>query len=227
MEVMVGSSFRIGMAAYVRDRSGVAAQGKAVPVALSLANETRRSGSQIGIGFRVSSKSQEELSEESASSIGENSENEEEEDNSISFQEGGALTSFISSLEDSLSIKRGLSSYYMGKSKSFANLMEATNSSSAKDLEKAENPVNKRRTLLIANKLRRKECSASHFSTWINPNSMPLLALQESNHEDHNDDDYEDDDMMMMKKKKGLLVQTERSCCLSSLQEKDDDGGGS
>lgn len=107
MEVMVGSSFGIGMAAYVRDRGGVSAQDKAVQTALFLADESERGGSQIGIGLRMSSndsKSPEESSD-SSSSIGESSENEEEEDDAVSFQGGGGLDSFSSSLEDSLPIK--------------------------------------------------------------------------------------------------------------------------
>ncbi|CAH2061221.1 unnamed protein product [Thlaspi arvense] len=248
MEVMVGSPFGISMAAYVRDRGGVSAQDKTVPAALFMADESRRvGGSQIGIGLRVRTKSPEESSEEdSSSSIGESSENEdeEEEDDAVSFQGGGGtLDSFSSSLEDSLPIKRGLSNHYVGKSKSFGNLMEASNRN-AKDLEKAENPFNKRRRLIIASKLRRRErsLSASNFYTWQNPNSMPLLALQEPNEEDHNDnDDYEGGDdgndqtvkllekrkkmMMMMKNKRDLMAQTQSCFCLSSLQEEDDNDG--
>lgn len=107
----MGSPFEIGMAAYVRDRGGVSAQDKAEPAALFLADESRRGGAQIElarrIGLRVpSSKSPEESSEDSSSSIGESSENEEEEeDDAVSFQGGGGLDSFSSSLEDSLPIK--------------------------------------------------------------------------------------------------------------------------
>lgn len=109
--------------------------------------------------------------------------------------------------------------------------MEAA-SNNVKDLEKVENPFNKRRRLLIANKLRRRgrSMSASNFYSWQNPNSMPLLALQEPNEEDHND--YEDDDgddhrkmMMMMKNKRELMAQTRSCFCLSSLQEEDDGDG--
>ncbi|EFH56852.1 hypothetical protein ARALYDRAFT_481311 [Arabidopsis lyrata subsp. lyrata] len=186
MEVMVGSSYGIGMAAYVRDRGGVSAQDKAVQTALFLADESGRGGSQIGIGLRMSnnSKSPEESSD-SSSSIGESSENEEEEEDDAVSCQRGTLDSFSSSLEDSLPIKRGLSNHYVGKSKSFGNLMEAA--STAKDLEKVENPFNKRRRLVIANKLRRRgrSMSASSFYSWQNPNSMPLLALQEPNEEDH------------------------------------------
>lgn len=115
MEVMVGSSFGIGMAACVRDRVGVSAQDKAVPPpALFMAGESGRGGSQIGLASRIGlsmsrSKSGEESSEDSSSSsIGEISENEEEEeDDAVSShgEGGGALDSFSSSLEDSLPIK--------------------------------------------------------------------------------------------------------------------------
>ncbi|XP_010429436.1 PREDICTED: uncharacterized protein LOC104713904 [Camelina sativa] len=239
MEVMVGSSFGIGMAAYVRDRGGVtAAQDKAVQTALFLADESGRGGSQIGIGLRMS-KSPEESSDSSSSSIGESSENEEEEeeeDDTVSYRGGGGtLDSFSSSLEDSLPIKRGLSNHYVGKSKSFGNLMEAASNNNAKDLEKFENPFNKRRRLVIANKLRMRgrSMSASNFYSWQNPNSMPLLALQEPNEDDHHhhNDEYEDEDddddrrkmaMMMMKNKRDLMAQTRSCFCLSSLQEEDD-----
>ncbi|KAG7572037.1 hypothetical protein ISN44_As09g004350 [Arabidopsis suecica] len=235
MEVMVGSSYGIGMAAYVRDRGGVSAQDKAVQTALFLADESGRGGSQIGIGLTMSinnSKSPEESSD-SSSSIGESSENEEEEEDDAVSCQRGTLDSFSSSLEDSLPIKRGLSNHYVGKSKSFGNLMEAA--STAKDLEKVENPFNKRRRLVIANKLRRRgrSMSASSFYSWQNPNSMPLLALQEPNEEDDHNDGYEDDDgdddhrkiMMMMKNKRDLMAQTRSCFCLSSLQEEDDGDG--
>ncbi|CAF1861541.1 hypothetical protein HID58_062197 [Brassica napus] len=246
MEVMVGSPFGIGMEACVRDRTGVSAQDKTVPAAaLFSADEPGRGGSPIGfasrIGLRMNRKSPEESSEDSSSSIGECSENEEEEeDDAVSFQRGGGggtLVSFTSSLEDSLPIKRGLSNHYVGKSKSFGNLMEQTNIN-AKDLEKGENPFNKRRRLLIANKLRSRgrSMSVSNFYSWQNPNSVSLLAVQEHNEVNHhNDDDYqknEDGDQtikllekrnMLMKNKRDLMAQTQSCFCLSSLQEEEED----
>lgn len=118
----------------------------------------------------------------------------------------------------------------MGKSKSFGNLMEASNSN-AKDLEKGENPFNKRRRLLIANKLKRRggrSLSASHFYSWQNPNSMPLLALEEPNDKDRDADDLtlklleKREMMIIMKNKRDLMAQTQSCFCLSSLQEEDD-----
>ncbi|KAL4033967.1 hypothetical protein IC575_007085 [Cucumis melo] len=88
----------------------------------------------------------------------------------------------IRSLEESLPIKRGLSSHFSGKSKSFANLAEAK---SVKDIEKPENSLNKRRRILIASKLAKK----SSFYAWPNPKSMPLLTLREEEDDDNNDDE--------------------------------------
>lgn len=125
--------------------------------------------------------------------------------------------------------RRGLSNHYIGKSKSFGNLMEA------KDLEKVESPLNKRRRLLIANKLRRRS-SLSSFSIYskINPNSMPLLALQESDQDDihkyNHDDDSSDDEtsklqekrMKMTNNNRDLMVHQTKSCfSLTSFQDDD------
>ncbi|CAN8284155.1 unnamed protein product [Cochlearia groenlandica] len=218
MEVMVGSSFGIGVSAYVRERDGVSAQDKA----LFLADESKRGGGSRRIGLSLSCESPEESSEDSSSSIGESN-----DDDDVSDQ--GGFDSFSSSLEDSLPNKRGLSNHYVGKSKSFGNLMEAKNFD-AKDLEKTENPLNKKRRLIIANKMKlrgKRSFSASNFYTWQNPNSLPLLALQESNRdrkeEEGDGDDNDDQTTMMMKNKRDLIVQTHSCFCLSSLQEEEDD----
>lgn len=79
-------------------------------------------------------------------------------------------------------IRRGLSSHFSGKSKSFANLAEAK---SVKDIEKHENSLNKRRRILIASKLAKK----SSFYAWPNPKSMPLLTLREEEDDDNNDEE--------------------------------------
>lgn len=51
--------------------------------------------------------------------------------------------------------------------------------SSVKELQKQENPFNKRRRVLIASKWSRR----SSFYTWSNPKSMPLLPLAEDSDE--------------------------------------------
>ncbi|KFK29730.1 hypothetical protein AALP_AA7G171400 [Arabis alpina] len=208
---------------------GTTAQDKDVSAALFLTEETSSGGGERRIGLRRCGRSPAEELSESSSSVGENEE--EEEDDDVSSQ-GRWIDSFSSSLEDSLPIKRGLSNHYIGKSKSFGNLMEASN---AKDLEKVESPLNKRRRLLIANKLRRS--SLSSFSM-INPNSMPLLALQESDDEERkyngnnynvDDDDSSDDEGSKLQEKRrkmgnnnrDFMVQTHSCICLTSFQDDD------
>ncbi|CAN7015397.1 hypothetical protein IGI04_013604 [Brassica rapa subsp. trilocularis] len=210
--------------------AGVPAQEKAAPEALFLTEESSRGGR-----LRRCVKSP----PESSSSVGvtgessESEEEEEEEDGTVSSQ-GRWLDSSSSSLEDSLPIKRGLSNHYIGKSKSFGNLMgmEVNNT---KDLEKVESPLNKRRRLLIANKLRRRSLSSSFsFYPKTNLNSMPLLALQESDEDDHkynNDDDDDDssdeeinklqDKRMKMTNNRDFMVQTQSCFCLSSFPDDD------
>ncbi|KAL6350693.1 hypothetical protein AAG906_028150 [Vitis piasezkii] len=61
---------------------------------------------------------------------------------------------------------RGLSNCFTGRSKSFSNLL---NVNTVADLQKEDNPFNKRRRTLIAYKLLRKN---SGFYSWKNPNSM-------------------------------------------------------
>lgn len=69
-------------------------------------------------------------------------------------------------------LRRGLSNHFMGKSKSFTDLSQVN---TVKELQKQENPFNKRRRVQIASKWSRK----SSFYTWSNPKSMPLLPLLE------------------------------------------------
>ncbi|CAH8387429.1 unnamed protein product [Eruca vesicaria subsp. sativa] len=136
----------------------LAAKDKAAPAAMFLTEETSRSG--VMIGLRRCVKSQlEEISESSSFVIvsGKSSKNEKEKEHVVLSQR----TWFGSSLEDSLLIKRGLPNHYIGKSKSFGNLMEASN---AKDLMKVESLLNKRRRLIMANKLRRRSPFSSFSS---------------------------------------------------------------
>ncbi|XP_010438029.1 PREDICTED: uncharacterized protein LOC104721688 isoform X2 [Camelina sativa] len=177
MEVLVGSTFR--------DRRNDTAHDQGVQAGMS---------SRIGLR-----RCDITPSESWSSSVGESSENEEEQDDEVSSARGRW---------------RGLSNHYIGKSKSFGNLMEAE--SNAKGLEKVESPLNKKRRLLIANKLRRRRSSSlsSSFSIYSNknPNSMPLLALQESDledihkYKDDNDDDSSDDDETSKLKEKRMKM---------------------
>ncbi|KAK6944740.1 hypothetical protein RJ641_025846 [Dillenia turbinata] len=92
----------------------------------------------------------------SSSSIGKNSDLSSDGDDDSGDAEvqssfnGGPLDS-VDALEDVLPIKRGISKFYCGKSKSFASLADAA-SSSIKDLAKPENAYNKKRKNLIASR---------------------------------------------------------------------------
>ncbi|CAK8568746.1 unnamed protein product [Lathyrus sativus] len=123
-------------------------------------------------------------SPESSSSIGtpDDSDNDEEVQSQMKTRNGlGSLDS----LEDSLPIKRGLSSHFEGKSKSFTDLSQVSNLT---ELRKQESPFNKRRRVLIASKFSRK----SSFYSWSNPKSMPLLPVDEDDDDAYDHEYYED-----------------------------------
>ncbi|XP_066372047.1 protein OXIDATIVE STRESS 3 LIKE 2-like [Miscanthus floridulus] len=99
------------------------------------------------------------------SSIGAVSDDEEEDGEEVNSggtstaagRKGGALASMdMDALDDALPIKRGLSNFFSGKSRSFANLQDAASAvTSARDLAKPENPFNKRRRVLRCCSIRR------------------------------------------------------------------------
>ncbi|XP_074588571.1 protein OXIDATIVE STRESS 3 LIKE 2-like [Curcuma longa] len=93
-----------------------------------------------------------------ASSAGELEEEEEEVE---SHREENPLACF-QSLEESLPIKRGLSSFFSGKSKSFLSLSEAAMATAtARDLLKPEHALNKRRRILAVSKIMRRGASCA------------------------------------------------------------------
>ncbi|XP_065850632.1 protein OXIDATIVE STRESS 3 LIKE 4-like [Euphorbia lathyris] len=184
MEVLVGPTFGIEVSSSSSAAAYVSSQDENSPPCIFLKeDEIVGSGSLIGAP---------DASSGSSSSIGspDDSEDEEgEEVNSVILSKSGL--SSLDSLEESLPIKSGLSNHFTGKSKSFANLSDVLMSSSSvtvKDLEKPENPFNKRRRLILANKWSRKS-----FYSWSNPKSMPLLTLNEE-HEEQNQHEEEDEE---------------------------------
>ncbi|KFK26353.1 hypothetical protein AALP_AA8G237500 [Arabis alpina] len=98
----------------------------------------------------------------SDSSIGRNSDDGEEDagENEVESTYKGSLD-MMESLEEVLPIRKGISKYYNGKSKSFTNLAEEgassssllTSSSSMKDLAKPENPYSRRRRNLLCHQI--------------------------------------------------------------------------
>ncbi|CAO2173444.1 unnamed protein product [Urochloa humidicola] len=120
-----------------------------------------------------------------SSSIGENSGDEEEVESKV---EGLGMIGLgtLESLEDALPIKRGISNFYAGKSKSFTSLAEAA---AAKEIAKPENPFNKRRRVLAAWNRRRASCSA--LATVYLP---PLLAPDHTVVEEDDEEGADDED---------------------------------
>ncbi|KAK8499373.1 hypothetical protein V6N13_010593 [Hibiscus sabdariffa] len=169
MEVLAGPSFGMEAAA-------AAATATATTTATFV---IERRPEEKKIGSSCFFLKEEDVSSESSSSIGSSGNSgDEEEDGVVSSRASGSLGS-LGSLEDSLPIKRGLSNHYAGKSKSFANLLDV---STVKEVEKAENPFNKRRRVLLANRWCSRSRKSSFYS-WQNPNSMPLLPLNEDDEE--------------------------------------------
>ncbi|XP_062099244.1 protein OXIDATIVE STRESS 3 LIKE 4-like [Humulus lupulus] len=172
MEVFVGPTFGIDVSsppAYVMDP----AQDKH-PVASCLFLKEDGAGSEICVPNKPQPADE---SSDCSSSIGAPEDSDEDgvssqgDADEVQSKFRGGSFSTLDSIEEALPIKSGLSNHFSGKSKSFTNLAEV---SVVTDLKKKENPLNKRRRLLIASKWSRKS-----FYSWANPKSMPLLTLNE------------------------------------------------
>ncbi|XP_055824678.1 protein OXIDATIVE STRESS 3 LIKE 1-like [Solanum dulcamara] len=113
------------------------------------------------LGLRVQVKQEDEddrTSSSSSSSIGRNSDDSPPAGGSSLDGDGeevqspfkpGALDN-LESLEEVLPIKRGISSFYAGKSKSYTSLADAASCSSLKDMVKPENAYTRKRKNLLA-----------------------------------------------------------------------------
>ncbi|KAI9192403.1 hypothetical protein LWI28_022423 [Acer negundo] len=97
-------------------------------------------------------------SSSSTSSIGRNSdlsgrsseeEDEDSEENEVQSSYKGPLL-VMDSLEEALPLRRGISNFYNGKSKSFTSLAEASSASSVKEIAKQENAYTRRRRNILA-----------------------------------------------------------------------------
>ncbi|CAL9106742.1 unnamed protein product [Musa acuminata var. zebrina] len=214
-----------------------------VSLPLRLHGEGQEEGKEVEAarkrnGFCLEGRVEAEESSESssigaASSSSEKDEKEEEEEAVESKRKDGAFGS-LDPLEDSLPIKRGLSNFFSGKSKSFASLSDAA-MASAGELVKPENPFNKRRRLLMASKMRR-----ASYTSLVRPPLPPLLPSAHTVEEEADDDDdkeqqQEDDDTNKNKrhgtditntnknknknKKQGAAFRSPRSFSLSDLQQ--------
>ncbi|KAM5565394.1 suppressor protein SRP40 [Rosa sericea] len=241
MDVLVGSTSAATASCLFLNQNGVVGGGK---------SGTGACGGGGGAPQKARSEQPDSFSSGSSSSIGAPDDSDEEnaskegsgdvtdsEEVQSKFNGRGGLTSLgsMGSLEDSLPIKRGLSNYFSGKSKSFASLSDVvTTATTVKELEKRDNPFNKRRRVLIASKWSRKSSSSS-FYNHPNPKSMPLLASLNEDEEEPEPEETQEDpssgqsssdekEPHMVRTPKlldrGLKSFKSRSCyCLSDLQE--------
>ncbi|XP_059318433.1 protein OXIDATIVE STRESS 3 LIKE 2-like [Lycium ferocissimum] len=97
-------------------------------------------------------------SSSSSSSIGRNSDDDDDSDADVdgdaqevqsSFKPGGGLDN-LEALEEVLPIKRSISKFYAGKSKSFTSLADAASISSVKEIVKPEDAYSRKRKNLLA-----------------------------------------------------------------------------
>ncbi|KAK1288498.1 hypothetical protein QJS10_CPB19g01894 [Acorus calamus] len=108
--------------------------------------------------FRSPHKAAEEEEGSCSSSIGRDSDcSETGSDGGGSSEETEVQSSYkgpldtMDALEESLPIRRSISKFYCGKSKSFTSLADASSSSSStKDLAKPENPFNRKRKIFLS-----------------------------------------------------------------------------
>ncbi|KAL8153023.1 hypothetical protein V2J09_010783 [Rumex salicifolius] len=112
--------------------------------------ERGQSGSGSDSSFCRFSK-EPEMSSAESSSIGMNSDEDEEEgDDEIQGPLRGELKASMDSLEEALPMRRGISSFYNGKSKSFTSLADASSHPSIKSIVKPETAYSRKRRNLLA-----------------------------------------------------------------------------
>ncbi|KAK9946758.1 hypothetical protein M0R45_012205 [Rubus argutus] len=234
MDVLVGSTSAATASCLFLNQNGVGGPGIGVCRGGSEKEDSLSSSSSSSIGAPDDSDDENESKQGSGDVT-----DSEEVESKLKGGGGGGLTSLgsMDCLEDSLPIKRGLSNYFSGKSKSFASLSDVvTSATTVKELEKRENPFNKRRRVLIASKWSRMSSSSS-FYNHPNPKSMPLLTLNEHEDEDQEQEPEEtqedpSSDQSSSDEKEPHMIRTpklldrglksfkSRSCyCLSDLQQ--------
>ncbi|KAK4274536.1 hypothetical protein QN277_017740 [Acacia crassicarpa] len=141
------------------DPSGLKRVGTCAP-AFFQSPEDRKLSTRMGGNSEVPAEFSDDLcstSSSSTSSIGRNSDLSSERstgdedcgENEAQSAYKGPLD-MMESLEEMLPIRRGISEFYNGKSKSFTSLAEASFSSSVKDIAKPENAYTRRRRNLMA-----------------------------------------------------------------------------
>ncbi|KAM7274945.1 hypothetical protein ACFE04_016811 [Oxalis oulophora] len=135
-----------------------------MPIALQRNTTTRNNNNQIHQLNNNNNMSPPHASDDddgsySSTSIGMNSSDDiSDDDDEVHSCFKGPLDT-MDVLEQVLPIKKGISKFYNGKSKSFTSLADISDvSSSAKDLAKPKNPFNKKRKNLLVNRHLDMQC---------------------------------------------------------------------
>ncbi|KAL4571158.1 hypothetical protein LXL04_017909 [Taraxacum kok-saghyz] len=137
----------------------------------------------------------EECNSSSSSSIGNDSDDDREEDVESRYNDhhnnNGSFDNAIQALEEALPIRRGISSFYNGKSKSFTSLTDVwpSTSSSIQDIAKPENAYTRKRKNLGAFKLSnintgrisKKPRPTTFQQSQVNRRSFSMVNLHQCN----------------------------------------------
>ncbi|XP_022131782.1 uncharacterized protein LOC111004861 [Momordica charantia] len=100
---------------------------------------------------RCSSSSSSSIGENSGLSVKSSDNDDDGENNEAESSYKGPLG--MESLEEVLPMRRGISNFYNGKSKSFTSLAEASSAATIKDIAKPENAYSRKRRNLLASNL--------------------------------------------------------------------------
>ncbi|XP_058068086.1 protein OXIDATIVE STRESS 3 LIKE 4-like [Magnolia sinica] len=140
------------------------------------------------------------------------------EEDEVQSKFNGGLGS-MGLLEESLPIKRGLSNFFRGKSKSFASLSNIT---SVEDMAKPENPFNKRRRTLLACKTAwSKRAFYSPLNTSLPALTPPDRTLEGSESESEEEEEKEESPIppLPIKGRKFKSFRSPRSFSLTDLRD--------
>lgn len=178
-----------------------------------------------GYSFRESDGEDDGDGSSESSSIGvlssSSSDDEEEkgDEGQSKLKDHEGILGSLDSLEESLPVKRGLSNFFAGKSKSFASLSDA-GGGQAKDLVKHENPFNKRRRILMSHKASwRRRASCTSLITSFPPLLTPELIEEQSDEEGDDPDEQENCFPLVSLPRLRSSFKNPRSLSLSDLQK--------
>ncbi|KAJ0985131.1 hypothetical protein J5N97_003487 [Dioscorea zingiberensis] len=173
------------------DSAATAAPYVVLPLFMQTEKKTQEQSMHTSDCFKThaaSTAEDEGVSSESSSlgHPGESSSDEEEVDEVQSKIKKPLMS--LNSIEEALPIKRGLSNFFSGKSKSFACLSDVI-TGRAEDLVKQENPFNKRRRILMASKNSWSRRASYNSLIGVQNSSLPSLLCSNFTVEEEREDE--------------------------------------